>query len=81
MVFRRTARREIGLPLVFESGGRAEAVIRVIPGQELVRVRGIQVQPLGLPIRTVKTIHIGPFVPVETEPSKILEDAGLGLAG
>ena len=60
--------------------GRAEAVVRVAAGQQLVRVRRVEVQPLGLAIGTVRPADVGPLVPVEPEPAQVLEDARLGLA-
>src|SRR5919201_1263864 len=45
--------------------------------EKLVRVRRIQVQPLRLPIRTMRTTDVRAFVPVKPEPAQILEDAGL----
>jgi hypothetical protein len=38
------------------------------------------VQPLGLSIRAVYTANVGTFVPVKSQPSKILENAGFRLA-
>src|SRR5205085_306799 len=59
---------------------RAETVVRVAGRQQLLRVRLVEMQALGLPVRTARSADIGAFVPVEPEPAQIAEDARLGLA-
>ena len=60
--------------------GGAEAVVRVAAGDQLVRVRRVQMEPLRLPIGTVRPADVGALVPVETQPAQILENPGLRLA-
>ena len=73
-VLRGTPFGERALTIGIELSDRAEAVIRVRGVQELLCVRGIQVQPLGLPIRSPRTADVGAFVPVQAEPAEIAED-------
>ena len=79
-VLRRAAGGERRLPLGVELLRRAEAVIGVIAGEQLVGVRRVEVQPLRLAVRAVRAVDVGALVPVEPEPAKILEDADLRLA-
>ena len=79
-VFRRTSGSESRLAILLELRRRAEAVVRVTAVQQLVRVGRVEMQPLGLAIRSVHAADIRAFVPVEPEPAQILEDARLGLA-
>ena len=44
------------------------------------RTSAYRCKPLGLPIRPVQAADIGPLIPVEPEPTQVLEDARLGLA-
>ena len=80
VVLRRSAGREIGLAVGVELLRRAEAVVRVIARQQLVGVRRVEMQPLGLAIGTVRAADVRPLVPVEPEPAQVLEDALLRLA-
>ena len=50
-------------------------------GEQLVGVRGEEVQALGLAVRPARAADVGPFVPVEAEPAQVLENALLGLPG
>ena len=68
-------------PLRLELRSRAEAVVRRVGVQQLFRVRLVEVQPLGLAVRTERAAEIGPLIPVETEPAQIAEDRRLRLAG
>src|SRR6266542_342827 len=79
-IARRPCRREIRLALGVELLRGTEAEVRVPAGHELVGVRRIEVEPLGLAIRPVQAADVRPLVPVQAEPSKILEDAVLRLA-
>ena len=80
-VARRPAGREHRAAIGFELLRRAEAVVGVPAGEQLVRVRGVEVQPLGLAVRAAGAADVGPLVPVEAEPAQVLEDALLGLLG
>ena len=51
VIFRRAAGGEIATAIVLEFLRRAEAVVGVAAGEQLVGVRRIEMQPLGLPIR------------------------------
>ncbi len=78
---RRLAFLEHALAVFLELLGRTEAVVGVAGGQQLVRVRGVQVQPLRLAIRSARPTHVGAFVPLESKPAQILEDAVLRRLG
>jgi hypothetical protein len=80
-VLRRLPRREIRLPARLELLRGTEAVVRGAGVQQLVCVRRVEMQALGLPVRAMLAADVGPLVPVEAEPAQILEDAGLRLAG
>ena len=58
---------------------RAEAAVRLAGAQELLGVRLVQVQPLGLAIRPARTADVWSLVPVEAEPPQVAENRGLGL--
>ena len=49
-------------------------------GQQAIRMRAVQVEPLGLAVRADVTAGIGPLVPVESQPPQVFEDALLRLA-
>ena len=78
-ISRRTAGGQHFAPVGIEFLRRAETVVRVAAGQELVGVGRIEVQPLRLPIRAVRPLDVRPFVPVQTQPAKVVEDAELRL--
>ena len=69
-----------GLTLLFELRRGAEAVVGPFVVHQLLGVRLVQMEPLGLPVRTVRAADVRPLVPVETEPAQILENGGFGLA-
>ncbi len=79
-VARRPAVRERVLALGVELRGRTEAVVRGSRAEQLRGVRLIEMQPLRLPVRTVRAADVGPFVPVEPEPAQVAHDRGLRLA-
>ena len=80
-VLRRQARGQRRLPLGLELLGRAEAVVRAAaPRPASLRDRRVAIEPLGLPVRAVRAADVGPFVPVEAQPSQVVEDAVLGFA-
>ncbi len=78
------ARRPSGgeglLTLCLELRRRAEAVVRSVGAEQLLRVRLIEMQPLGLPVRAARSADVGPLVPVEAEPPQVAEDRRLRLA-
>src|SRR5215210_5943165 len=51
---------------------RTEAVVGMTAGNQFVGVGGIEMQALGLPIGSVWSLDIGPFVPVESEPAEVV---------
>src|SRR5215204_1864684 len=53
----------------------------MIAGDQLVRVRRIQVQALRLTVRSMRSVEVGSLIPVEPQPPEIVEDAQLRLAG
>ena len=69
-----------GLALLLELGRGAEAVVGPVVVHQLLGVRLVEMEPLGLPVRTVGAADVRPLVPVESEPAKVLENGGLGLA-
>ena len=69
------------LPVRFELRRRAEAVVGGPGAEELLGVRLIEVQPVGLPIRSARPAHVGPLVPIETEPPEVADNRRLRLAG
>ena len=81
-VARRTAGGEHRAAIGLELLRRAEAVVGVAAGEQLVGVRTYR----GAAARTGGTgppraADVRPLVPVEAEPAQILEDALLGLLG
>jgi hypothetical protein len=76
----RPAGGEVRVTIRFEFGRRAEAMVGVPGGDQLVRVRRIQVEPLGLSIRAVRAADVGALVPVEPEPPQVFEDARFRVA-
>src|SRR5262249_2675158 len=76
----RTSGRQRLLSIRLELRGRAEAVVRVLRGQELLRVGLIQMQPLGLAIGTARSPDVRPLVPIEPQPPQIAHDRRLGFA-
>ena len=80
-VLRRSPRRERRCPIGLEQLGRAETVIGVPAGHQLHGVRTIDVQSLGLAIRTVLAADVDALGPLEPEPVQVLDHAALGLAG
>src|SRR4029079_8856614 len=74
-ILRRTAGGEIGLAVRLELLRRAEAVVGVPPGQQLVGVRRIKMKPLRLPVRAPGTADVRALVPLQAEPAQIVEDA------
>ena len=58
-------------------GAGAEARVGEPRRAEAVERRRVASAPLRLPVRTVRTAHVGPLVPVDPEPAQLLEDAGL----
>ena len=53
----------------------------VAAAEQLIGVRGVQVQPFRLPIGAVHPAHVGPLFPIETEPAQVLENPDLGFLG
>src|SRR5262249_36728771 len=60
-----TPGRKILLPIALKRGSGTETVVRVATGQELVGVGGVEVQTLGLAIRSVRPADVRALVPVE----------------
>src|SRR5262249_25935031 len=79
-VSRRAPGRERLLALRLELRGRAEARVRCAGALQFLRVRLIQVQPLRLAIRPMSAARVGPLIPVEAEPAKVLENRLLRFA-
>ena len=79
VVHRRTAGGEIRAAIVLELLRRAEAVVGLAAGEQLVGVRGVEVQPLRLAVGAGRAADVGPLVPLEAEPAQVLQDAVLGL--
>src|SRR5581483_6761058 len=79
-IHRRAALSDRARAIGLERLGAAEAVVRVAIGEELRGVGLIQVEAFGLPIRTVRTAGVWPFVPVEAEPPEIAHDRALRFA-
>jgi hypothetical protein len=77
VILGRPAGGKVLMAIAIELGRRAEAVIRVVARHQLVRVRRIQVHTLGLTVWSVRPADIRTLVPLEAEPSEILEDAAL----
>ena len=76
-----STRRFSGLPLLLQRLGRAEAVVRKIAGNEIRRGLAVLVQPFGLEIGGMWSANVRPFVPVEPQPSKTVDDAGHHVPG
>jgi len=73
-VFRRQSCRELRFTMRFEQLSRAKAVITLALGEQPMRVIGIRLHALGLPIWTVRAPRLHSFVPLETHPSQIVKD-------
>src|SRR5207245_511685 len=67
------------LAIAFELVRCTKAVVRRAAGEQLLRIRLIQMQALGLTIGPAWTAHLRPFVPIETQPSEIVDDRNLRL--
>src|SRR5262249_57865504 len=67
-IARRSSRRERFLTFRLELLTGTETVIGMIAGEQFLRVRAVQMQPLGLPIRAARSADIGTLVPIESEP-------------
>ena len=68
------ARGERGPSLRSSCSLEQKQSVRIAARQQLLRVRRVQVQPLGLTIRAASAPDVGPFVPIEAEPSQIADD-------
>ncbi len=79
-VARRTSVRDRVLTLGVELRRRAETVVRVVRAEQLLRVRLIEVQPLGLPVRPVPAADVRPLIPLEAQPAQIADNRRLRLA-
>src|SRR3954466_6403362 len=80
-ILRRTSGREILAAIVLEFLRRAEAVVGVAAGEQLVGVRQIKSLPLRLAIGAAAAADVGAFVPLEAEPAQVVEDALFRLLG
>ena len=53
-----------------------------VPGRDQLRGDvGVEVVPLGLPVRAVRAADLGALVPVEAEPAQAVEQVPVGLLG
>src|SRR6185436_9120726 len=80
-VFRRQPCPQRVVALLLEVFFRAEAVVRLAARHQLHRMRAVDVQPLGLPVRAMIATGVRTLIPVESEPAQIVERRALGLLG
>ena len=69
-------RRTIGL----EQLRRAETLIRMPAGHQLHGMRAIDMQALGLTVRTTLATNVHALGPLEAEPMQVVDHAALGFA-
>ena len=69
------------LPAFVELIGRAVAAIRVALGEQPIGVGAVDVEPLRLTVRRVRSADVGALVVIDAEPPQILEHAGDGFLG
>src|SRR5699024_5794274 len=75
---------EFGVPArgavaFFDLLGAREGFVRVAGLQELRGDVGVDVHPLGLPVRAVRAADLHPLVPVQPEPAEGVEELFVGL--
>ena len=79
-VARRLPRGNRGLALGLEALGGTEAVVRAASVDERGGVQAVQVKPLRLPVGTMRPADVRALIPLQAEPSEILENRRLRLA-
>ena len=60
---------------------RTEAPIRGTRLHEVARLARVAIDALALAVRRVRAADVGPFVPVDAEPTETFEDRGFALLG
>jgi hypothetical protein len=79
VILGRPSGREVAAAIRLQLLRRAEAVVGMTRGEQLVGVGRIEMQALRLAVGPARAADVRPFVPVQAEPAEVFENALLGL--